>query len=319
MNHDMIAAGHPPLRFELASHQALIERKHWDDSPRRFAQPNYEVQLWAAGRIAAADAALVLLESRAQRSASQMAPWPEFAESNCFACHQPLRPRQGSGQTLTSSYGSAGFPAWQSWNVELIPQLLGPRAIGENELPPPASLDETLKQISSNMGSGLKTDPVKVVQVASGARAALRAQVRVSATGEILGPQGLPLDADDTLSFVQQSLETKVETWERLCHQLAAVVAAERSLRDRTAAESRNHPFSAQERERVLAACEQVRRRIHRVARSLQFTNDRFEWPAMFGWTSTAAPGETQSADQIAAEMESLVAELRRIGSSTEY
>ena len=69
VTHDMLAAGHPPLRFEMASHQALIERKHWDDAAAT-AQPEYEVQLWAAGRIASAEAALDLLEGRAKRAAT---------------------------------------------------------------------------------------------------------------------------------------------------------------------------------------------------------------------------------------------------------
>src|SRR5947208_2216032 len=47
VNHDLYAAGHPPLRFELASYEALIGRKHWDDAPRRVADADYEVQLWA--------------------------------------------------------------------------------------------------------------------------------------------------------------------------------------------------------------------------------------------------------------------------------
>src|SRR5262245_53036366 len=89
MNHDMIAAGHPPLRFEQASFEALIGTKHWDDRPQRKTEPEFEVQLWAAGRIAAAEAALAVLEGRARRESGQesVAPWPEFAEGNCFACH----------------------------------------------------------------------------------------------------------------------------------------------------------------------------------------------------------------------------------------
>src|SRR5262245_38175988 len=105
MNHDMLAAGHPPLRFELASYEALLPRKHWDDRPRRRTEPDYEVKLWAAGRFASTEAALALLAARAKRAADaadsqSVAAWPEFAEANCFACHQPLRAKDAGPRVI---------------------------------------------------------------------------------------------------------------------------------------------------------------------------------------------------------------------------
>src|SRR5262245_2222433 len=113
VNHDLLAAGHPPLLFELASHQALIRHKHWDDTARRQREPNYEVQLWAAGQLASADAALSLLASRAEQ-ANKTGPWPEFAESDCRSCHRPL---------AAEVAGSRGSPAWQTWNTSGLAPL----------------------------------------------------------------------------------------------------------------------------------------------------------------------------------------------------
>ena len=196
VNHDLLAAGHPPLRFELASHQALIDRKHWNDAPRRTAEPNYEVQLWAAGRIASADAALTLLESRA-RPAGQIAPWPEFAESDCRACHQPLRPQTN---------GSRGALTWQSWNVALAP-------------PVPA-----LAALRFEMQRSLVPPKDQIAQLAAEARTALRQSVRLSASGQILTPDGVPLDAQGALQ--QLSVNQGPTNWETACQELAALLAA---------------------------------------------------------------------------------------------
>lgn len=98
LTHDMYAAGHPPLRFELSSFQDLIAIKHWSER-ERLAVPAFKLRLWAAGQAAVADAILGQLESRALGATTPIdahdtrnAPWPEFSEYDCFACHQRLRP-----------------------------------------------------------------------------------------------------------------------------------------------------------------------------------------------------------------------------------
>jgi hypothetical protein len=171
VNHDLLAAGHPPLQFELASHQALLTRKHWNDSPRRLREPDYDVQLWAAGRIASADAALTLLTERATR-AHQGAPWPEFAESNCRSCHRSL---------LAEPSSSRGILPWQRWNVALqrpLPELAALRGEMERSLIP-------------------STD--RVAELAAQARAALRQQVRLSPNGQLLARSGSSLTAAEAL------------------------------------------------------------------------------------------------------------------------
>jgi hypothetical protein len=304
MNHDMIAAGHPPLRFELASHQALIERKHWDDAPRRLAEPNYEVQLWAAGRIASADSALSLLEGRAKRATDRQSPWPEFAESNCFACHQSLRPLTADQNVTSATDLARGSPAWQSWNVALLSPLLTPRTFARDELPPPTTLlDKSLSDIRMQMGRTLTPPPDDTARLAAEARVALRKQVRISSTGEIRGADGSTLDVEGVVQVLSLLPTMGSPSWDQLCHELAAVLAAERSLRDGLARES-----FEQSRQHV-ADCDRVRERARQIATSLQFKSATFEWPT----------ADTMTLEQLGTEVKSLATELRRISSSTQY
>jgi hypothetical protein len=110
VNHDLIAAGHPRLKFEYGNELARMH-KHWrvDDDKRRH--PDYEARVWLTGQFLAAETALELLASRA---AATEKPWPEFAEYDCFACHHDLGAaswRQGRG----SANRQPGSLAWNSW------------------------------------------------------------------------------------------------------------------------------------------------------------------------------------------------------------
>src|SRR6185312_10631892 len=92
MNHDMIAAGHPRLNFDFADYQRRLP-PHWQEKDRLAAAatprpPDFEAKGWLVGRVAAAEAACRLTADRARR----LAPWPEFAEFNCYACHHDLVP-----------------------------------------------------------------------------------------------------------------------------------------------------------------------------------------------------------------------------------
>ena len=84
VDHDLIAAGHPRLHFELAAFHAHMPR-HWPDAKDRDGVPDFDARLWAAGQVASAHAALTLL---AKRDASTA--WPEFADFDCASCHHVL-------------------------------------------------------------------------------------------------------------------------------------------------------------------------------------------------------------------------------------
>src|SRR5262245_54719792 len=85
VNHDLIAAGHPPLRFEFAAFHANQPR-HWDHAKDR-SMPDFEARAWSVGQVVSAEAACHLL---AERAGNAHRHWPEFGESDCAACHHKL-------------------------------------------------------------------------------------------------------------------------------------------------------------------------------------------------------------------------------------
>jgi hypothetical protein len=87
VDHDLIAAGHPRLNFELSAFQATMP-PHWDQRAEKARIPDLEIRSWALGQLVSAEAAAQLLAYRAE---NREKPWPEFAEYECQACHQPLR------------------------------------------------------------------------------------------------------------------------------------------------------------------------------------------------------------------------------------
>lgn len=125
VNHDLIAAGHPRLNFELAGYHG-IANKHWSHDDELTRYPDFEARLWFVGQVSTARAAMKLLEARAAsgvEGAKNPRPWPEFAEYACFACHKDLQvdsPTQRSGYYTKRHPGT--FP-FGTWYFAMMPQL----------------------------------------------------------------------------------------------------------------------------------------------------------------------------------------------------
>lgn len=113
MNHDMIAAGHPPLLYEFTTYHNRLP-KHWRDSRTKDAE-HYESTLWFVGQIAALEGQVALIEARAETAADTGA-WPEFAHLDCAGCHQPLTANRSTEQPSSR----ARWSRWQRWGVETI-------------------------------------------------------------------------------------------------------------------------------------------------------------------------------------------------------
>lgn len=123
MNHDMIAAGHPVLRFDMTLFQCNLPA-HWHISNERV----FESQASTESPVLRADvptlheyeiARLRTLElaatlSRERTSANPHVPQPEFAEFNCFACHQQLT-------VNSTASGTRQQLLWNLWYTADLP------------------------------------------------------------------------------------------------------------------------------------------------------------------------------------------------------
>ncbi len=115
VDHEMIAAGHPDLYFELDSFSAVMPR-HWKQ-PREAApgkpaeDPNWVgVRDWSVGQAVQLRAAMERLTWRAKKDI-----WPEYSELSCIACHHSLVPAKDSWR---QGHGYAGRrPGDPAWNA----------------------------------------------------------------------------------------------------------------------------------------------------------------------------------------------------------
>jgi hypothetical protein len=203
VNHDLIAAGHPRLNFELAAYLDNMPA-HWDEQgensgrvgPTHRAE-DFPARAWAIGQLVTELASLQLLMGRA---ADPNAPWPEFAEYNCFSCHHDLRddawrsrPRNDAATAGTLRWGSRMTPPAD----ELIKQFVVD--------PAPEPYTKSLEQRSAEMS---KTVPNRTT-VANQAR-------------EASGPLSLCLTVLGTKRFKADDVEQLIKkvdsrrAWDRV-------------------------------------------------------------------------------------------------------
>jgi Cytochrome c554 and c-prime len=132
VNHDLIAAGHPRLNFEFHAYLGVMP-KHWADAPGAKigfkTDRETHAEAWAIGQLVSAEAALRLLAARAESAdkqtgshdTAQSAPWPEFAEYGCYACHHQLDSKRPSPRQKTVREGASRTTAnslpwsWGTW------------------------------------------------------------------------------------------------------------------------------------------------------------------------------------------------------------
>jgi hypothetical protein len=160
VNHNLIAAGHPRLRFDFGAYHAVYP-KHWPEAADKKGRPDFEARAWLVGQLTSAEAALQLLEYRASNAGKTGGPWPEFAEYECAGCHHSLkepsgRPRRGPGGR------PAGSLPWGGWYYALLPTLARHTPGG------PAGVGAALEGVGGSMRARLPAEG----DVARGARAA---------------------------------------------------------------------------------------------------------------------------------------------------
>jgi hypothetical protein len=79
VDHELIAAGHPDLAFELDTFTFAMPAHH------RESKPDARARAWAVGQSTALAEGMRLLAQHAEKG------WPEFSEMECYQCHHDLR------------------------------------------------------------------------------------------------------------------------------------------------------------------------------------------------------------------------------------
>jgi len=139
VDHEMIAAGHPDLTFELGLFTFVMPH-HWkmpeEDKPWR------QVQAWGVGQ------AVQLRESFNRLARRANGPvWPEYGELDCFACHHSLTRAEDSWRQERGYAGRRpGNPPWNQSRVVVFRDLV-------EEISPNASkqLNDEVSQLAGLM------------------------------------------------------------------------------------------------------------------------------------------------------------------------
>jgi Cytochrome c554 and c-prime len=121
VDHEMIAAGHPDLYFELASFTAAMPR-HWrehaaDDHSKE--DPFADVRMVVVGQAVQFREQLRRVVRNAQGNS-----WPEFADLDCFACHHSLSNAENSWRQDQGYAGRRpGSPPWNVSRYVVLPHI----------------------------------------------------------------------------------------------------------------------------------------------------------------------------------------------------
>jgi len=170
VDHEMIAAGHPDLYFELDSFSAVMPR-HWKVPRESAAGKPVEdsawtgVRDWSTGQAVQLSASMDRLAWRARgERGDKKDAWPEYAELSCFSCHHSLAPAKDSWRQEHGYQGRRpGDPAWNASRYAVF-RLLAKQIDSANA----QELDRQLLIVSSQM-SKLSPDRTVVAGAASAA------------------------------------------------------------------------------------------------------------------------------------------------------
>ncbi|MBI5757437.1 MAG: hypothetical protein HZA46_02830 [Planctomycetales bacterium] len=203
VNHDLIAAGHPRLTFEFSSHHARLP-KHWrerriasDPRPRdRDIHPDWDLRVWAVGQIVSARAACELIAVRAATAGSDTGHqhvWPEFADFDCAACHQPVRP-PALGARVEFGKTSGELLA-NDWYVGVVPLAISHFSRDQSASPLVRDLMAQLSQPDSSSASVVEAACKAVVKLKSLERRSVTTALDMPAAKRLLRELASPPDA----------------------------------------------------------------------------------------------------------------------------
>jgi hypothetical protein len=218
VNHDLIAAGHPRLRFEYGAYLANYHFRHWKERDDTARDADHEARAWMIGQLVSARKALELLSYRA---ANARKPWPEFAEYNCAACHHNL-----TGKDENRPRGPGRLPVgalpWGTWYQPMVP-ILAAQLTPEREL-------TVLKRLPELMSKRLPDRSTVVSAAQAGTRAleeCLQAMLRTGVGKERL---------EALLAELARSRGNNLATWESATQLYLGIAALHQALSDLDAA-----------------------------------------------------------------------------------
>lgn len=162
VNHDLIAAGHPRLQFEMGAYLQALP-KHWDEGKDRARTGgNFEFLTWSLGQTATSRAALKQLEHRATHGEV----WPELSEWSCGACHHDLLDTAQRQSSIDAAGGLSGKTIrWDDWNHHLVREHAGLIASALGNSGAADELQQQLAELAKQAGS-LDADRTKVAEAA---------------------------------------------------------------------------------------------------------------------------------------------------------
>jgi hypothetical protein len=158
VDHEMIAAGHPDLVFELEAFSAAMPR-HWKDTTDTEAYK--PVRTFAVGQLTHLRASLDRLARRVKGPI-----WPEYAELDCFACHHSLTRAEDSWRQA-QGYENRARPGLPQLQVSRY--LTARRVLQAEDAQAATELDGVMAKLQIE-ASRLSARPDEVVALATQAR-----------------------------------------------------------------------------------------------------------------------------------------------------
>jgi hypothetical protein len=120
VDHEMIAAGHPDLYFELDSFSAVMPR-HWKEpGGEAGADAWFDLHELSTGQAVQLQQSLLRLASRAKGKV-----WPEYSELQCYSCHHSLTTPENSWRQARGYPGRRpGDPPWNPSRYTIFHELV---------------------------------------------------------------------------------------------------------------------------------------------------------------------------------------------------
>jgi hypothetical protein len=198
VDHEMIAAGHPDLVFDLESYSAAMP-PHW----KIENDAGSVLKTWTVGQAVQLRESLRRLERRSQSDA-----WPEYSEYECYACHHNLVAADRSWrQRVGYDERRPGNPPWNAAHfavLRIIAKQTEPEMSAELE----RSLVEVFRATSDprNDRSSIATNAKKTASAADALIARLRSRsLSVQDAQRIL--QALNADSEKLANLGPKSAE----------------------------------------------------------------------------------------------------------------